>query len=95
MSAAKKPPGKSLAKTAPKKMESSGDMHFGARAEGGAMKTVFMTAGNSSAIIATRTGKKMRRRMVKFPDAHAALDWCLDRRATFVLVPAAADPKLN
>jgi len=58
-------------------------------------KTLFMAAADSWAVIVTRTGKKFRQRAVKFSDAHAALDWCLKRRATFVLLPRRADPKLN
>ena len=58
-------------------------------------KTLFMAAGNSHAALVTRTGNKMRRRTLNFPDAHAALDWCLQRAAIFVLLPPARDCKLN
>jgi hypothetical protein len=50
-------------------------------------KTLFMSAGRTQAVMVTRIGKKMQRRYLNFRDAHAALDWCLDRRATFVLMP--------
>jgi hypothetical protein len=83
-----------------------GHAHFAARAGGGAMKlsaafselpgkTLFMAAGNPQAVLVTRTAKRMRQRALAFPTAHAALDWCLHRRASFVLVPALANPKLN
>ena len=57
--------------------------------------TLFMAAQNRSALLVTRTGKRMRRRTMKFPDAHAALDYCLERRAIFVLMPAITDHALN
>ena len=53
-------------------------------------KTLFMAAANPQAVLVTRLGKRMRRRLLDFPDAHAALDWCLNRRATFVLLPRRA-----
>ena len=53
----------------------------------GQSKTLFMTAASRQAILVTIAGKKMRRRTIKFLDAHAALDWCLKRRAGFVLSP--------
>jgi hypothetical protein len=83
-----------------------GHADFEARAGGRAMKlpaafsempgkTLFMAAGNRQAVLVTRTANKMRQRALNFPGAHAALDWCLNRRASFVLVPSAANPKLN
>jgi hypothetical protein len=57
--------------------------------------TLFMSAANPKAVLVTRTGKTMRRRTLEFSDAHAALDWCQDRRATFVLMPGIPGPKLN
>jgi hypothetical protein len=60
-----------------------------------AAKTLFMSAANSKALLCTRSGKKMCRRSLDFPDAHAALDWCLNCHAAFVFVPQHADPKLN
>lgn len=50
-------------------------------------KTLFMAAANPKAVLVTRAGKRMRRRSFNFADEHAALDWCLQRRATFVLTP--------
>ena len=88
----------------PKRPE--GHAHFAARAGGRAMnlpvefsampgKTLFMAAADSWAVIVTRSGKKFRQRARQFSDEHAALNWCLKRRATFVLLPHRADPKLN
>jgi hypothetical protein len=57
--------------------------------------TLFMTAQNRAALLVTRTSKRMRRRTLKFPDAHAALDYCLDHRACFVLMPANNHQSLN
>jgi len=59
------------------------------------VKTLFMSALNSTAVLVTRTGNRMRRRKQSFADAHAALDYCLVRRAAFVLVPANPDLNLN
>jgi hypothetical protein len=58
-------------------------------------KTLFMVVANPLAVLVTRSAKRMRQRTMKFPTPHAALDWCLNRRATFVLLPHRADPKLN
>jgi hypothetical protein len=58
-------------------------------------RTLFMAASNRAAVLITRTRNKMRRRSLIFSDEHAALDWCLDCRATFVLTPADTNPKLN
>ena len=58
-------------------------------------KTLFMAVGNRMAVLITRTRKRMRQGALKFTDAHAALDGCLHRRASFVLVPALANSKLN
>ena len=57
--------------------------------------TLFMTAATSRAVLVTRAGKRMRRRALDFANEHAALDWCLSRRAIFVLMPRAAKVKLN
>lgn len=58
-------------------------------------KTLFMSAANPQGVLITRTAKRMRRRNVNFTSPHAALDWCLQRQAIFVLLPRAADPELN
>lgn len=58
-------------------------------------KTLFMAAANRQAVLVTRAGNKMRQRTLDFADEHAALNWCLDRRATFVLLPRSGDNKLN
>jgi hypothetical protein len=58
-------------------------------------KTLFLSAANCQAVLVTRSAKKMRQRFLDFPDAHAALDWCLNHSATFVMLPCRADPKLN
>jgi len=58
-------------------------------------KTLFMAAANPAAELVTRTAKRMRRRTMKFADEHAALDWCLQRAAIFVLLPRRTDPELN
>ena len=58
-------------------------------------KTLFMVAANRQAVLVTRAGKRMTRRSLKFLDEHAALNWCLDRRATFVLLPISPNPKFN
>ena len=58
-------------------------------------KTLFMAAGDSWAVIVTRSGKKFRQRARQFLDEHAALNWCLNRRVTFVLLPRSGDNKLN
>jgi hypothetical protein len=58
-------------------------------------KTLFMVAANPLAVLVTRTGEQIRQRKLKFSDSHTALDWCLQRRATFVLITAVANPKLN
>ena len=54
-----------------------------------------MAAADPHAVLVSRTGNKMRRRTLKFPDAHAALDWCLQRSAIFVLLPRSSDNNLN
>ena len=88
----------------PKRPE--GHAHFAARAGRRAMnlpadffavpgKTLFMVAANRQAVLVTRAGKRMSRRALEFLDEHAALNWCLDRRATFVLLPSSPDSKLN
>ncbi len=53
----------------------------------GQSKTLFMTASDRHAVLVTGDGVKMRRRTIEFQDAHHALDWCLKRRAGFVLSP--------
>ncbi|MDR3460142.1 MAG: hypothetical protein P4N60_22165 [Verrucomicrobiae bacterium] len=64
-------------------------------------KTVFMSAACRLAVLVTSSDKRMRKRSVDFPDAHAALDWCLKHKATFVLLPTfehlptSVDFKLN
>jgi hypothetical protein len=58
-------------------------------------KTLFMAATNPKAMLVTRTGSKLRKRHVNFPNPHAALDWCLKRTAIFVLLPRQRDIKLN
>jgi hypothetical protein len=57
--------------------------------------TLFMVVANTKAMLVTRAGKKFRRRALTFADAHAALKWCMDRKAAFVLLPQANDFKLN
>ena len=54
-----------------------------------------MAAANPQAVLVTRNGSKLRRRTLNFSTAHAALDWCLQRTAIFVLLPGAGDIKLN
>jgi hypothetical protein len=58
-------------------------------------KTLFMAATARQAVLVTRTAKRMSKRTVYFTDEHAALTWCLDRQATFVLLPSADSGKLN
>ncbi len=58
-------------------------------------KTLFMAAASPAAVLVTRTGNRMRKRSMKFLGEHAALDWCLARRATFVLLPAGSDSGLS
>jgi len=58
-------------------------------------KTLFMASANRQAMLVTRTGSKLRKRYMSFPDPHAALDWCLKRPAIFVLLPRQRDIKLN
>ncbi|MEI7534132.1 MAG: hypothetical protein WCK57_07145 [Verrucomicrobiae bacterium] len=58
-------------------------------------KTLFMTAANRDAVLVTRTGNQMRRRALNFADEHAALNWCLDRQATFVLLPKKSNHAQN
>jgi len=58
-------------------------------------KTLFKVAADPWAVIVTRSGKKFRQRALKFLDEHAALNWCLKRRATLVLLPPAPDCKSN
>ncbi|MEI9863028.1 MAG: hypothetical protein WDN00_00410 [Limisphaerales bacterium] len=52
-------------------------------------KTLLMVAGNPAAILVTRKGNKMRERSMRFADSHIALDWCLARQTTFVLLSQA------
>ena len=60
------------------------------------LKTLWMVAGNKAALLVTNRAGRRRRRKLRFPDEHAALDWCLARQATFVLTPAGApDPAAN
>lgn len=54
-------------------------------------KTLFMAAANRQAVL----GKRTRQRSLAFTDEHAALDWCLNRQATFVLLPRIDANKLN
>jgi hypothetical protein len=58
-------------------------------------KTLFKVAGDPWAVIVTRSGKKFCQRALKFLDEHAALNWCLKRRATLVLLPPATPANLN
>ena len=58
-------------------------------------KTLFMAATSRQAVLVTRTANQMRQRTLDFADEHAALTWCLDRQATFVLLPAKDTSKLN
>ena len=51
-------------------------------------KTLFMSAGNRSALLVTRTGKAVRKRTLEFFDAHTALTWCMYHRTTFVFLPS-------
>lgn len=46
-------------------------------------KTLFMTAANLNAILVVNSGNRRRKRTLTFADEHAALDWCLHRKATF------------
>lgn len=50
-------------------------------------RTLFKVAANGRAVLITRTGQRTRRRHIHFANDHAALDWCLDRRTTLVLLP--------
>jgi hypothetical protein len=52
------------------------------------VKTLFKVTANGRAVLITRTGRRMHRRHINFADDHAALDWCLRRQATLILLPA-------
>ena len=58
-------------------------------------KTLFMCEGKPRGLLVTRSGHRMRKRAVKFADEHAALNWCLAGRVTFVLMPGITKNQLN
>jgi len=58
------------------------------------LKTLFFDATLQSAILVTnRDGRRVKEPM-SFLEAHAALDWCLANKCTFVMLPG-PDPKAN
>jgi len=60
------------------------------------LRTLYMAARNPAALLVTNSGGKRRCRKMQFKDAHAALDWCLAKQATFLLTPPGApDPAAN
>lgn len=58
-------------------------------------KPLFMVATDRQAVLVTRTAKRMRQRTLDFVNEGAALAWCLDRQATFVLLPSTDTGKFN
>lgn len=48
---------------------------------------LFFDAGTSSAVLVQGAGKR-KRRVLRFTDPHAALDYCITRGAQFVYLPA-------
>jgi len=57
-------------------------------------KTLFLSAPGIEGILVIRKGRSFRREMKRFPDAHAALDWCVKYRAGMVFFHL-PDPKRN
>ena len=57
----------------------------------GFSKTLFAANGKSraAAVLVQQRGKQMSKREMSFPDAHAALDWCLKAGVNFYCFPAA------
>ena len=62
----------------------------------GFSKTLFAANGKSgvAAVLVQQRGKRMSKLEMKFPDAHAALDWCLKNSVNFYFFPA-ANPSHN
>jgi hypothetical protein len=63
-------------------------------ASSGQTKTLFCTNGSAEAALVTNTAGKLSSRKRKFPDAHAALAWCITNGANMVFA-FAADPAKN
>lgn len=52
--------------------------------------TLFVTAGIPAAVLVTRAGNKPRKRTMRFPDAPAALAWCIKTHTSMVYIAASA-----
>ena len=60
------------------------------------VRTLFIAAGNSAAVLVTPIGAKHRQRTMRFPDPHAALTWCERHGANLVYTAQPrADPARN
>jgi len=59
-------------------------------ASAGFSKTLFAANGKNkvTAVLVQQRGKQMSKREMSFPDAHAALDWCLKAGVNFYCFPA-------
>jgi len=44
----------------------------------------FSRSGTNAAILVTRKGDQLSQTVKRFTDPHAALDWCIKRKAGFV-----------
>jgi hypothetical protein len=54
-------------------------------------QTVFFDGKSGTAALVTKRGKRRTSTERKFPDPHAALDWCIERSAGFVFIPASGN----
>jgi hypothetical protein len=57
-------------------------------------KTLFFDATAQAAVLVTNQDGRRSSAAMPFPEAHAALDWCLANRCAFVMTPG-PDPKAN
>ena len=57
-------------------------------------RTMFYDSATALAILVTNNRGRMSQQVKKFPDAQAALAWCLEHRVSFCYV-ATPDPKQN
>lgn len=55
---------------------------------GMAAPLLISTPPGKLALLVEQTGKRRRASAKKFPNAHAALDWCERERTTFIYLPA-------
>jgi hypothetical protein len=58
------------------------------------LKTLFFDATTQAAVLVTNRDGQRLDSVMHFCDAHAALDWSLANRSTFVMTPG-PDPKAN